>query len=72
MRGRHHDRILASTALSLMLAAPLGAFAQNSNEPTATFNEAVEAGNANAAMALGATYDPSRVSEFCRKTVRVP
>jgi hypothetical protein len=39
MRGPHHDRILASTALSLMLAAPLGAFAQNSNEPAATFNE---------------------------------
>jgi hypothetical protein len=39
MRGPRHDRILASTALSLMLAAPLGAFAQNSNEPAATFNE---------------------------------
>jgi hypothetical protein len=39
MRGPHHDRILASTALSLMLAAPLDAFAQDSNEPAATFNE---------------------------------
>jgi hypothetical protein len=39
MRDRHYDRILASTALSLMLAAPLGAFAQESNEPIATFNE---------------------------------
>ncbi len=39
MRGPHHDRILASTALSLMLAAPLGAFAQDSNELAATFDE---------------------------------
>ena len=39
MRGFQHDRILASTALSLMLAASLGAFGQNSNELPATFNE---------------------------------
>jgi hypothetical protein len=39
MRGPHYDRILAGTALSLMLAAPPGAFAQESPEPTATFNE---------------------------------
>ena len=39
MRGPHHDRILASTALSLMLAAPLDAIAQDSNGPAATFNE---------------------------------
>jgi hypothetical protein len=39
MRGPHSDRVLVSTALSLMLAAPLGAFAQDSNEPAATFNE---------------------------------
>jgi len=39
MRGPHHDRILASAALGLMLAAPLDAFAQDSNEPAATFNE---------------------------------
>ena len=39
MRDPHYDRMLASTALSLMLAAPLGAFAQESNEPVATFNE---------------------------------
>jgi hypothetical protein len=39
MPGPHHERILASTALSLMLAAPLGALAQDSNEPAATFNE---------------------------------
>ena len=34
-----HDRILASTALSLVLAVPLGALAQASNETAATFNE---------------------------------
>jgi hypothetical protein len=39
MPGPHHERILASTALSLMLAAPLGALAQDSNEPAAKFNE---------------------------------
>jgi hypothetical protein len=39
MRGPRYDRILASAALSLMLAAPLGAFAQDSNELAATFNE---------------------------------
>ncbi|MGA7485892.1 MAG: hypothetical protein WBW74_02980 [Xanthobacteraceae bacterium] len=39
MHGHHHDRILASTALSLMLAAPLGALAQDSNDLAATFNE---------------------------------
>jgi hypothetical protein len=39
MRALRHDRILASTALSLMLAVPLGALAQDSNEAAATFNE---------------------------------
>jgi hypothetical protein len=39
MRDHHHDRILASTALSLMLAFPLGAFAQDSEGLPATFNE---------------------------------
>ena len=39
MSGPRHDRILASTALALMLAAPLGAFAQDSNKPAATFTE---------------------------------
>jgi hypothetical protein len=39
MRAPRHDRILASTALSLMLAVPLGAFAQEPNETAATFNE---------------------------------
>jgi hypothetical protein len=39
MRGLRHDRIMASTALSLMLAVPPGAFAQDSNEAAATFNE---------------------------------
>jgi hypothetical protein len=32
-------RILASTALALILAAPLGAFAQDSNKLAATFDE---------------------------------
>jgi hypothetical protein len=39
MRGPHYARLLASTALSLMLAVPLGALAQDSHEPAATFNE---------------------------------
>src|SRR5258708_29588961 len=39
MRSPRYDRILASTALSLMLATPLGAFAQDSEELAATFNE---------------------------------
>jgi hypothetical protein len=39
MRDHHYDRILASTALSLLLAIPLGAFAQDSEELPATFNE---------------------------------
>jgi hypothetical protein len=41
MRAARHGRILAlaSTALSLMLAVPLGALAQDSNETAATFNE---------------------------------
>jgi hypothetical protein len=39
MHAPRHDRILASTALSLMLAVPLGALAQDSNEAAATFNE---------------------------------
>ena len=36
MRGPYFDRILTSMTLALMLAAPVGAFAQ---EPAATFNE---------------------------------
>jgi hypothetical protein len=39
MRDHHYDRILASTALSLLLAIPLGAFAQDTEELPATFNE---------------------------------
>jgi hypothetical protein len=39
MRDHHYDRILASTALSLLLAIPLGAFAQDSEELPATFDE---------------------------------
>ena len=40
MRGPYFDHILTSImTLALMLAAPLGAFAQESNEPAATFNE---------------------------------
>jgi len=39
MRGLYFDHILTSITLALMLAAPLGAFAQDSNEPAATFNE---------------------------------
>src|SRR5438876_9156169 len=39
MRSPRYDRILASTALSLMLATPLGAFAQDSEELAATFDE---------------------------------
>jgi hypothetical protein len=39
MRDHHYDRILASTALSLTLAISLGAFAQDSEELPATFNE---------------------------------
>jgi hypothetical protein len=39
MRVSRHDRMLASTALSLMLAAPLGALAQEPGETAATFNE---------------------------------
>jgi hypothetical protein len=39
MRGPYFDHILTSMTLGLMLAAPLGAFAQDSNEPAATFNE---------------------------------
>jgi len=39
MRGPYFDRILTSMTLALMLAAPVGAFAQDSNEPAATFNE---------------------------------
>jgi hypothetical protein len=37
--GRCYDRILTSMTVALILAAPLGAFAQESNEPAATFNE---------------------------------
>jgi hypothetical protein len=39
MRGPYFDHILTSMTLALMLAAPLGAFAQDSSEPAATFNE---------------------------------
>jgi len=39
MRCPHYDRILVSMALALMLAAPLGAFALDSNKLAATFNE---------------------------------
>src|SRR5262245_66281159 len=40
MRGPRHGRLLASAALSLMLAVPLGgAFAQEPSETAATFNE---------------------------------
>ena len=35
----HIHRILASTAVALILVFPLGAFAQNPNEPAATFTE---------------------------------
>jgi hypothetical protein len=39
MRDHHYDRILAGTALSLMLVIPVDAFAQDSEELPATFNE---------------------------------
>jgi hypothetical protein len=39
LRAPHYEHILASALLSLMLAAALGAFAQDSEEPAATFNE---------------------------------
>ena len=39
MRGRYHGRILTSATLALMLAASVGASAQDSDEPAATFNE---------------------------------
>ena len=39
MRGPYFDHILTSMTLVLILAAPLGGFAQDSNEPAATFNE---------------------------------
>ena len=39
MRGSRQDRMLASMALSLMLAVPLGAMAQQPDETAATFNE---------------------------------
>jgi hypothetical protein len=39
MRGPHYSRVLAATALSLMLAVRLDAFAQDSQELPATFNE---------------------------------
>src|SRR5262249_58160632 len=39
MRGLYFDHILTSMTLALMLAAPLGAFGQDSSEPAATFNE---------------------------------
>ena len=39
MRGPCYDRILASMTLALMLAAPLAALAQDSDQPAATFRE---------------------------------
>jgi hypothetical protein len=39
MRGPHYARILAGITLALMLAAPLGASAQDSDESAATFKE---------------------------------
>jgi hypothetical protein len=39
MNVLRYDRILVSTALALMLAAPLGAFAQDSKKLAATFDE---------------------------------
>jgi hypothetical protein len=39
MRGPYYGRILTSMTLTLMLAASVGALAQDSNEPAATFNE---------------------------------
>jgi hypothetical protein len=39
MRGSYHGRILTGATLALLLAAPLGVFAQDSNEPATTFNE---------------------------------
>jgi hypothetical protein len=39
MSSPRYERILASTALALILAAPLGAFAQDANNPAATFTE---------------------------------
>jgi hypothetical protein len=39
MSSPRYERILASTALALILAAPLGAFAQDSINPAATFSE---------------------------------
>jgi hypothetical protein len=39
MRAPRHDRVLARTVFSLVLAVPLGASAQDSNEAAATFNE---------------------------------
>src|SRR2546429_99826 len=39
MGGPRYDRLLASMALALIIAAPLDAFAQDSNELGTTFNE---------------------------------
>jgi hypothetical protein len=39
MRGLQHGCLLASTICALMLGAQFGTFAQDSNEPPATFNE---------------------------------
>ncbi len=39
MRGPHYDRILASMNSALMLAAPLAAIAQDSDQPAATFKQ---------------------------------
>jgi hypothetical protein len=38
MGAPHCDRVLTTMTLTLMLAAPIGAFAQDSSEPAATFN----------------------------------
>jgi hypothetical protein len=39
MRGAYHGRILTSATFALMLATSVGALAQDSDEPAATFNE---------------------------------
>ena len=39
MLGRRYDRILTSMTVALIFSVPLGALAQDPNEPAATFNE---------------------------------
>jgi hypothetical protein len=46
MGAPHCDRVLTTVTLTLMLAAPFGAFAQDSSEPAATFNERFPADHA--------------------------